>query len=386
MEEIVRREGIDCGFSRVDGYLVADSEAAVEEIEREAQAARRAGIAAEPTSFTPGLLQGPGPCLRFPRQAQFHPLRFLAGLARVVDRMGGRIYTDTHVESVTPGTPVRVETSRGPVVTANAALVATDIPIGSALAMHLKQAAYRTYVIAAPVPAASVRTALCWDTAKPYHYVRIQAIVEAQRAREMLLVGGEDHKTGQADDTLACYERLESWMREHFPMAGEADYQWSGQIVEPYDGLAFIGHSPAGANVFIGTGTSGNGMTYGMITAMILRDLVAGRDNPWAKVFDPSRLTLRAAPQFLRENVNVAAKYAEVIGPGEVASEDVVPRNGARSCAADCRRWQSIATMPAGCTVTPPCAPISGASSTGIPPSNRGTVPAMARATVASAR
>jgi glycine/D-amino acid oxidase-like deaminating enzyme/nitrite reductase/ring-hydroxylating ferredoxin subunit len=327
IEEIVHREHIDCGFARVDGYLVADSPEAIEEIEREAEAARRAGIPVEKASFSPGLLQGPGPCLRFPHQAQFHPLRFLAAVARAVDAIGGRIYTDSHVETVTPGTPVHVETSGGPSVTAKIALVATDAPVSNTLAMHVKQAAYRSYAIAAPVPAASVRNALCWDTAEPYHYVRTQTIVDQERVRELLIVGGEDHKTGQAGDTLGRYERLESWMRERFPMAGEVGYQWSGQIVEPYDGLAFIGHSLTGENVLIATGMSGNGMTYGMITAMMLHDLAAGRQNPWAKVFDPSRVTLRAAPQFLRENINVAAKYAELIAPAEVASEDAIPRN-----------------------------------------------------------
>jgi glycine/D-amino acid oxidase-like deaminating enzyme/nitrite reductase/ring-hydroxylating ferredoxin subunit len=327
IEKIIQQEHIDCAFARVDGYLVAASDQAASEIDREREAARRAGIDVEILAHCPGAAILPGPCLRFPRQAQFHPLEFLAVLTRAIDQMGGQIYTDTHVDTVTGGTTVEVQASGGSKVTARTAVVATETPVSNILTLHTKQAAYRTYAVAAPVAAGLLPPALYWDTAEPYHYVRTHTMVNQDHATDMLIVGGEDHKTGQADDTEARYDRLETWMEEHFPMAGDIGYRWSGQVIEPYDGLAFIGRNPGDDNVFVVTGTSGNGMTYGMIAAMVLSDLIAGRDNPWAKLYDPSRITLRAAPQFLRENINVAVKYAELAMPAEVSSEDDIPRN-----------------------------------------------------------
>ena len=307
IEHIVAQERIACAFARLDGYLVATSEQAAGEIDREWEAARGAGIEVARLPHCPAAPFSPGPCLRFPRQAEFHPLEFLAALARAVDEMGGHIYTDTHVDTVTDGARAQVLTSAGPEITAEAAVIATDTPVSTVLTLHTKQAAYRTYVIAARVPAGALPAALYWDTDAPYHYVRTYTMVKQDRATDLLIVGGEDHKTGQADDTVDRYDRLEAWMRARFPMAGEIDYRWSGQIMEPYDGLAFIGRSPGDEKVFLATGTSGNGLTYGMISAMILSDLIAGRDNPWAKLYDPSRVTLRGAAILAREHQRCGA-------------------------------------------------------------------------------
>src|SRR5262249_6296058 len=149
-----------------------------------------------------------GPCLRFPRQAQFHPLKYLAGLAGAIQRDGGRIFTGTHAESIEGGKPGRVGTAAGPRVTAQAIVVATNSPVNDRFAIHTKQSAYLTYAIGAIVPRGSVPHNLYWDTLDPYHYVRVQrysprADVAGDGERtgvEILIVGGEDHKTGQAEN------------------------------------------------------------------------------------------------------------------------------------------------------------------------------------------
>ncbi len=119
----------------------------------------------------------------------------------------------------------------------------------------------------------------------------------------MLIVGGEDHKTGQADDAEQRFANLESWTRERFPAAGAVIHAWSGQVMEPVDSLAFIGRNPGDAdNVFIATGDSGNGMTHGTIAGMLLTDLITGGDNPWAQLYDPARVTLRR-PESSRKRI-----------------------------------------------------------------------------------
>ena len=152
IESIVADERIDCGFERLDGYLFAPPGESTEVLDRELAAARRAGLEGVEIA-PPGAARDfdTGPCLRFPRQGQFHPLKYLAGLAEAVRRGGGRIHSGTHVRSV-EALARPVATEAGPVVTAGAVVVATNSPINDRLAIHTKQAPYLTYVIGARVP------------------------------------------------------------------------------------------------------------------------------------------------------------------------------------------------------------------------------------------
>ncbi len=341
IEAIVTRENIECDFERLDGYLVASPGASGDLLERELQAARRAGLShVEFVARCPWNSFETGPCLRFPRQGQFHPLKYLAGLTKSILNRGGRIFTQTHVEQISSGPPARVRTSRGPTVTAASVVVATNTPFNDFVTMHTKQAPYMTYVLGFGVPRGSVTKALYWDTLNPYHYARLQALppdesvgerLGDQQTEELLIVGGEDHKTGQADDSEERYRRLEKWARERFPVTGGIRYQWSGQVLETIDGLAFIGRNPLdGANVFIATGDSGQGMTHGTIAGILLTDLIVGRQNPWTALYDPARKTLRAAGRFLKENLNVGLQYVAWVTGGDVAStQEIAPGKGA---------------------------------------------------------
>jgi len=141
-------------------------------------------------------------------------------------------------------------------------------------------------------------------------------------------VGGEDHKTGQKHDGAQRWGKLEQWTRNRFPMIQDIVFRWSGQVMEPVDGLAFIGRNPSDAeNVFIATGDSGMGMTHGTIAGMLLTDLITGRENAWAGLYDPSRKTASSLADFIHENLNVAAQYADVLTPGEVDSPDEIEKD-----------------------------------------------------------
>jgi glycine/D-amino acid oxidase-like deaminating enzyme/nitrite reductase/ring-hydroxylating ferredoxin subunit len=329
IEEIVRTEEIACDFRRVDGYLVLGPDHDRKYLERELEAAHRAGLTA-----TRLLERAPldgwdtGPCIHFPRQAQFHPLRYLHGLARALEVHGGRIFGGTHVEGIEGEERIEVKATGGKKVTAASVVVATNSPISDYVVTHVKQAPYRTYVIGAKVRRDSVAYALYWDTADPYHYVRLQPV---DASSDVLIVGGEDHKTGQKDDAAERFARLETWTRERFPAVGEVSYYWSGQVLEPADGMGLIGRNPGSKNaVYIATGDSGQGMTHGTIAGILLTDLILGHDNPWAKLYDPSRVTLRAVGELAKENLNVAAQYTDWVKPGEVKSaDDIPPESGA---------------------------------------------------------
>ncbi|HLP03045.1 MAG TPA: FAD-dependent oxidoreductase, partial [Opitutaceae bacterium] len=223
------------------------------------------------------------------------------------------------------GRAAQVQTADGRIVDCGAVVVATNTPVNDRLVIHTKQAAYRTYVIGAAIAPGAVSPALYWDTEEPYHYVRLQPAV-GDGAGEVLIVGGEDHKTGQADDAEARHGRLEAWMRERFPEAGEVRFRWSGQVMEPVDGLAFIGRNPLDAeNVYVATGDSGHGMTHGTIAGLLLTDLIVGRENPWAELYDPSRVSPGAAKDYAVENANAAAQYVNWLTAGEAEKAKLVP-------------------------------------------------------------
>jgi len=317
--EIVRTEGIDCDFARLDGYLFLAEGDKLQTLDRELDAAHRAGLKDVELVARAPYAWDTGPCLRFPRQGQFHPLKYLAGLADAIRRNGGRIFCHSHADHVEGGVPGLVHVGKH-VVTGDAMVVATNVPINNRIALHTKQAPYMTYVIGARVPQGSVPEVLAWDTGDPYHYIRLRD--------DLLIVGGEDHKSGQAHDSPQRYRNLEAWARKRFPMMRQVEFMWGGQVMEPADYLAFIGHNPMDHdNVFVATGDSGMGLTHGTIAGMLLCDLILGRKNPWEKLYSPSRVPLRAAAGLAREDLNMAAQYSDWLTGGDVSSVDEIARD-----------------------------------------------------------
>lgn len=327
IEMTVTEEGIACDLERVDGYLFVPPGEPLEILDREKAAAERAGLdGIERVPRAPLASFDTGPCLRFPRQGQLHPLRYLDGLARAILELGGRIHTGTHASRIEERPAGVVTTRAGLTVSAGTIIVATNAPVNVPVSIPLKQAPYRTYVVAGRVPAGLVAQALYWDTAEPYHYVR----VERDRDRrgdgaDLLIVGGEDHRTGQADDAQGRYARLESWARERVPALGPIEHRWSGQVMEPADGVAFIGRVSKGSSVYIATGDSGQGMTHGTIAGLLIADLVSGVPNEWAELYDPSRVSVRAFGDLAKENLKTLGGYAEWLTAGEVSSVEEIP-------------------------------------------------------------
>jgi glycine/D-amino acid oxidase-like deaminating enzyme/nitrite reductase/ring-hydroxylating ferredoxin subunit len=345
IESIVAEESINCDFERLDGYLFVPPQEPTDVLQREFEAARRAGLCVEHVARVPLADFDPGPGLRFLGQAQFHPLKYLRGLAQAILREGGRIYTPTHAQSIETGAFARIRTQDGPVVTAGSVVVATNTPINDLVAIHTKQAAYLTYAIGARVRGGTVPRALFWDTGPqshgspaPYHYLRVH---RASPAEDILIVGGEDHRTGEAGDAGDPYARLERWTRERFPSIQQVEYRWSGQVLEPFDGLAFIGRNPGDkGNSFIVSGDSGHGMTYGTIAGILLTDMIMGRANPWADLYDPSRTMLRAPLAFATHTMQTAKNYTDWLTGGDVQTPTEIP---AGSGAVVRRGWSKIA-------------------------------------------
>lgn len=328
---VVRKEKIDCDFSMLDGYLFLHPSDKRASLEDELLATHRAGMHTELLSKVPGIPLEDSPCLKFPDQAQFHPMKYLQGLTDVIIRLGGEIYTETHASEIKEG----FVKANGYDIQAEHVVVATNTPVNDLVTMHTKQYPYRTYVIAARIPRSAVKQpALWWDTGDqdsrwitmPYHYVRLQNYDEQSY---LLIAGGEDHKTGQADEENIPeenrYAALEDWLRKRFPAMEEIVYRWSGQVMEPLDSLAYIGRNPGSKNIYIVTGDSGNGMTHGTIAGILIPDLISGRKNRWEKLYDPSRINLKITPDYISEAANMAAQYADFFSRSEVKELEKLP-------------------------------------------------------------
>jgi glycine/D-amino acid oxidase-like deaminating enzyme/nitrite reductase/ring-hydroxylating ferredoxin subunit len=294
----VEELAIVCDFRRVPGYLYAERPQDKDQLEREHEAAGRAGVAATLTTSVP--LPFPtalGLC--FPNQATFHPRLYLQALAEAFVAAGGTIHEETHVSEVQEGEPCRVITDRA-VVSAPAVVVAAHVPIINRFFLITKLGAYRTYALGVELPFPT--DALFWDLGDPYHYTRPQQI----DGRQFLIVGGEDHKVGEAPDTTIPFSRLEAYVRARYHYEPAAtDYRWSGQIIESADGLPYVGHNALSGRVFVATGYGGNGMTNGTLAAMVLADQVCGRRSRFGELLDATRIKpLASAKAFVAENVD----------------------------------------------------------------------------------
>jgi glycine/D-amino acid oxidase-like deaminating enzyme/nitrite reductase/ring-hydroxylating ferredoxin subunit len=328
IEAIQAEQDIACNFRRLDGFLFPAVGSDPSELDPELEASRRIGVAVEEAHGVPFKGQDKVRCLRYLNQGTFHPLKYLRGLAEAIVSRNGRLYADTVVESVEEDEKgVVVRTTGGHTVRAGAAVVATNSPINDRVAIHTKQAPYRTYAMAYTIPRGTMPDALYWDTLDPYHYVRLQP---GPGTMDYLIVGGADHKTGEADDAWARFEGIESWIRGLVPGLGRETNRWSGQIMDPIDFSGFIGRNPGDKNVYVATGDSGQGITHGVVAGLLISDLITRDGSPWEELYDPSRKTVSAIKNFITENVTAVKNFAEYVAPGELKStKDLKPGHGA---------------------------------------------------------
>ena len=298
---IVADLDLACDFAWVPGYVHApigqpsggDASGALRE---EAMLAAELGFDVSLVDEVP-LAGGPG--LRFDGQARFHPRKYLAGLARAITDRGGLIFEHSAAETFCD--EPRAVTCNGHTLTCGDIVLATHTPLMgntgllSATLFQTKLSLYTSYAVSGRVEKGRIPDALFWDTADSYHYLRI----DPHRDHDEVIFGGEDHKTGQASDTAACFDRLEQALAA-IAGAVEVRRRWSGQVIETADGLPFIGETAP--HQFAGTGYAGNGMTFGTLAGMMVADRIVGRANPWSALFDPSRKTLGGLWDYIKEN------------------------------------------------------------------------------------
>jgi len=324
IEAVCEQEGIDADFTRLDGYLIAAEPSHQPDLEAEYDVCRKLDVAVQWAEHAPVPLPAGTRALKFANQGRFHPLKYCAGLARAVERFGGRLYRDTaYVGHDEDAGGVAVRTEGGPTIRAAAVLFATNSPVNDRVAVHTKQVPMRTYVIAGRIPHGSVEDALVWDSLEAYHYVRLQP---AGDNRDWLIVGGEDHRSGTVNDMDARFARLEAWTRERFPDFLAVERRWSGQVMEPVDFMPYSGRDGSD-RIYIHSGDSGQGMTNSVAGALNFIALYQGGKARFADLFDPSRKPTSglALGEYVKGQGPVVANLGEYLGTSEVNSVDAIP-------------------------------------------------------------
>ena len=305
IDDIAQELEIDCELRRAPGYLFAavdkDTKKEREALQRDAELASEFGFDADFIESDPLFHR---PAVRFPNQLKFHPLKYVYALAKALPGDGSHVFSRTSGSDI-DGEKHELHTDAG-VISYQALVAATHVPIqgargtfGAAL-FQTKLAAYSTYALEAVVD--SVAESLFWDTNDPYLYFRFDRRGEACS----VIIGGEDHKTGQEEETEARYERLEKILKKNFPSA-KPKHRWSGQVIETPDGLPYIGE--VSDRQFLATGFSGNGMTLGTFSAMLIRDLITGKSDPWNGLFAPNRKSIAGTWDYVLENKDFPAYF-----------------------------------------------------------------------------
>jgi glycine/D-amino acid oxidase-like deaminating enzyme/nitrite reductase/ring-hydroxylating ferredoxin subunit len=305
-----------CGFERLDGVLFTEKRAQRDELGGELEACLRAGLKASflHTSPLPFRVSG---AIRVEDQAQLSITPYLAGLAQLLVSAGGEIFEKSRIIRFEDGEPCELGTADGRTVTAQNVLVATHSPLNLVF-LQTKISHYQSYVISGPARRAP--EGLFWDMDDPYHYIR-SVIVEGHPE---LIIGGADHKTGHGDPR-AAFESLANYAARFSVVP---THRWSHQVVEPVDGLPFIGHNSASLHIHVATGYSGTGLTFGTLAAMILSDACLGISNPYAELYSATRFKPRASlPDYLTENVDYPLhRLTDPLRPGEVRSVEQIAR------------------------------------------------------------
>lgn len=294
---------IDCGFSYKDGYVFSQNEQQSKQLDKIFEACRKVGMEISYVNEVPV----PVPfekAVVFTGQAQFHPTKYIYGLAEAYEDAGGLLVQNCQVESFESNGLTEAKTNLG-VIRARKLVFATHIPPGINL-LHFRCAPYRSYALAVKLRDDKYPDALVYDMYDPYRYYRTQEV----NGKRYLVVGGEDHKTGHNENTGFCFSKLDSYISKYYDIE-EVSFKWSSEFFEPADGLPYIGHLPGFAeNVYVATGFSGNGMTYSHVAARLLTDLIMTGQSPYKNVFDPNRIKPVAGfSNFVKENADVVKEF-----------------------------------------------------------------------------
>jgi glycine/D-amino acid oxidase-like deaminating enzyme/nitrite reductase/ring-hydroxylating ferredoxin subunit len=300
---LVAEEQIDCDFSRQSNYTYADTTDQLNKVVAEVEAAKKLGLPASlvQEASLPFPIAG---AVKFENQAQFHVRKYLLHLAKSIPSDNSYLFENTKVETVEQNNPCQVITDKG-TLRAQKVLITTHLPILDRGLYFAKTYPKRSYIIGARIESAQAPQGMFIGSGKDYNSIRTTPYQDGL----LLLIGGGGHKVGTVTNTEERYLKLEQFARTNFGI-DTFDYRWSTQDMVSFDKIPYIGKlTPLDENIYVATGFSLWGMSNGTLSGMLLRDLVLGKSNPWAELYDSTRATPFLTPQSIKENINVGTHW-----------------------------------------------------------------------------
>jgi glycine/D-amino acid oxidase-like deaminating enzyme/nitrite reductase/ring-hydroxylating ferredoxin subunit len=318
---LAAEEAVECDLERRPAFTYAAGSDELGSMEDELEAATAAGLPVQRIE-RPDLPFPVAGAVRLDDQLQFHPVRYVRGLAAAVQGDGSHVFEDTRALSAAIGNPCRIRTARG-TITAGRVVVATHYPFLDRGLYFARLKPQRSYCVAARLRAGEPPRGMSINAGSPTRSLRSH--------RDLLIVGGEGHAAGDTDATPERFRQLEAFAREHWEVDA-VTHRWSSQDPVPYDHLPLIGrYAPRSSRLWVLTGFMKWGLTSATFGAMILADLLADRDNPWASTFDPNRLSLRSAHEVAQIGAKFSVDFvADRIRPAQESSAAQVPAGEAR--------------------------------------------------------
>lgn len=284
IESIIKKENIDCEFKRTSNYYYANTESDFSDLEAENEAAQQLGLETAISPDGSALSFNNKGYLEIKNQAKFQPRKFLARLSEIIVERGGLLFEHTEALEITQE-PRSVKTANG-IVNATDIVSATYEPFHQPLRLFFKKGMYESFVTTLKMAKGVIPEAMYEDSNNPYHYFR----VDRYDNHDQVTIGGEDHRQDLPVSDDKSFESLLEYARTIFTQSDyEVITQWKGQILEPIDGLAYIGKW-GHEHTYYAFAFSGTGMTYAAISAMIIPDLILGRTNPYTELYRVDRL------------------------------------------------------------------------------------------------
>ncbi|MFC6998736.1 FAD-dependent oxidoreductase [Rufibacter roseus] len=299
IESLTNKFSIDCHFKRIPFYLTTEHAEEDEFIRNEFEIAQAAGTPAHFDTTSP--LPFPiGSAFRLDHQAQFNPMVYVKSLARHTAGPNCQIFENSKVLKVDEGDTHVVHTQHGK-VRAKQVVHATHTPKGIWF-LHTLLGPYREYALGVklnqPYPEGTY-----WNYHAMHHH-SLRTYTNDQ-GEHFLLVLGESHKVGHKENNQENFQKLEQYVRERFDVKS-VEYRWGAQQYKPADGLPYIGQRDKDSGIYVGTGYAADGLTYGTLAAMVISDLILGKENPYADMYSPNRHNpMKSAGKFMKENTDV---------------------------------------------------------------------------------
>jgi glycine/D-amino acid oxidase-like deaminating enzyme/nitrite reductase/ring-hydroxylating ferredoxin subunit len=312
--ELAATEGIDCDLVRRDAFTVAVRDADLPDVEQEYEAATRAGLPVTLTD-TVDLPYPVAGAVRLADQVEFHPVKYVHGLAAAVDGDGCRVFENTRALAVREGAPVRVSTTQG-TLTADRVVVATHYPVWDRGLYFARMEVSRSYCVAARVRDEPSRGMSITTGGETWSY---------RSAGDLMIVLGQSHAAGARGIDASRYAGIERHVREHWDVE-EVTHRWSAQDPIPYDHTPVIGsYTPGSSRMYVASGFAKWGLSGGTMAAVLLSEQISG--GPGSEAFSPHRLSPRGLPQLARLNAKVAVDIvADRLAPGQISSAaDLAP-------------------------------------------------------------